>query len=366
MRMKKCRATRVGLWVFLAGFAGASISSGTQDPDMILGSPSVSSNALVFTLNAQSGVSYTIQASSNLLDWVAVGTNADPGITRTITISNPPDGPSYYRAARGPLPLFGFALAAKGLITIAVGGVDSFDGSLGPWTPAMARANATVLTDTNTAGAISLVAVGYIHGNAVTGPGGTVTVSGGSSVSGTITHDANIEIHDVAAPTFSTFSTSLSGGTVNGTNYTYIATNGNYKLTNLNVSSGQSMVVNGNVVIYCTSVANNCVSVGGSGFIYITPGSSLTLYIAGPSTITGVVNGSQPANTCIIYGLPTCRAMGFSGGASFTGVLDAPEADVTLSGAAIWSGAVIVSSIYMSNNGGFHYDENLARVGPTR
>jgi len=366
LTMKECRAHRVGLWVFLAGFAGASITFGAQDPGMILGSPSVSNNAVTFTLNAESGVSYTILTSSNLVDWVAVATNADPGITRTITISNPPAGPSYYRAARDPLPLFGFALTAKGRITFSNGRVDSFDGANGPYSPATATSNAVVVTDSTNSPAINLTGNAYIHGNAVTGPGGTV--AGSAAVSGTISHDANIQINDVAPPVFDTFSTTLSGGTVNGTNYTYIAGMGNYLVTHLSIASGQSMLVNGNAVIYCTSTANNCVNVGGSGFIYIAPGASLTLYVAGPSMISGdgVVNGNQRASDCYIYGLPSCTAMTLVGSANFTGVMDAPEANFTLSGGAIWSGAGIVNSIDFSAGASMHYDENLARVGPTR
>jgi len=348
------------LCVFLAGFAGASIAFGAQDPDMILSSPSVSSNAFTFTLNAQSGVSYTIQASSNLLDWVAVGTNADPGITRTITITNPPDGPSYYRAARNPI--FAGGLTAKGKISLTNSYLDSFDSSDtnysnpdGSYNPAKAKANAVALTNTNMDGAISLSGGSVIYGAAITGPGGTVTGASGAT---TIRHTANVQINDVAAPSFSTFSISLPSGTVGGTNYTYVAGTGNYKVPSLSISGGKSMVVNGNAVIYCTSTANS-VSVSGSGFIYITPGSSLMLYMGGASTISGggMVNGNLRANTCSIYGLPTCTSLAYSGSANLYAVVDVPEAVFTFAGGQGWCGAGTANSFSISGSGGVHYDE---------
>jgi len=377
--MKKCRATRVGLWVFLAGFAGASISFGAQDPGMILGSPSESSNLVTFTLSTKPGVSYTIQASSNLVDWVAVGTNADPCITRTITISNRPDGPSYYRAARGPLPLPRGGLVAKGNIAFSGGAyLDSFDSSDtnysnpdGSYNHDKAKDNAMALTDMNATGAISLNG-GYIASAVITGPGGTVTLSGGAAVGdiawitssntgiepGHSRNSANVQINDVAAPSFGAFSISLPSGTVGGTNYTYVATNGNYMVPSLGISGGKSMVVNGNAVIYCTSTAN-CVSVSGSGFIYITPGSSLTLYMAGSSTISGggVVNGNLRADTFYIYGLPTCTAMTYSGSATLYAVVDVPEAILTFAGGQGWCGAGTANSFSISGSSGVHYDE---------
>jgi len=364
--MKEHRASRVGWRVLLGLFTGASMIFAAQDPGMVLGSPSVSGNGFNFTLNAESGVSYTIEASSNLLDWVAVDTNTAPGILRFITITNPPADLSYFRAARAPLPLFGGGITAKGQIKMSGGAyLDSYDSANGPYSAATARSNAVALTDSANFGAISLSG-GYIAGVAATGPGGTITLSGSATIKGSTRNDANIQIDDVAAPVFSTYSTTLPAGQVNGTNYNFVAGTGNYQVSTLTIFSGK-MVVNGDAVIYVTYMGNNAVVVSGGGFIYITPGSRLTLYCAGQMVISGggIANGNQDTSKLTIYGLPTCTAVTYSGSAAFYGTMDAPEAAFTFSSLASAFGAFIVSSANLQG-GGVHYDENLARGDPTR
>ena len=378
--MKKCRTSRIGWLIGLVNFVGAFIPLGAQVPGMVLSSPSVSSNGFQFSLNAESGVGYAIQASSNLVDWIAVGTNTDPGITRAVTITNPPAGANYYRAARDPLPLF-TGLTAKGTIQFFGGAyLDSFDSTNGPYSLALARSNAVALTDSTTNGAIFLSGGAYIAGNAVTGPGGTVTTTNGAIVTGTIGNNANVQINDPTFPTFFTNSGSPysivvpPGGLLGGTNYDAIFTNKNYELSSLGFGGGSpnfgtKMAVTGNVVIYLTQTGNNVFVVGGPAFVYIAPGASLTIFSAGNVTISGggVVNGNQNANTCFIYGLKTCTAVTYAGGANFIGVVDAPEANVIFSGPErVWSGAGIANSFNISGTSGVHYDENLARVGPTR
>ncbi|HXI70991.1 MAG TPA: hypothetical protein VNN22_11615 [Verrucomicrobiae bacterium] len=361
------RASRVGWRVLLGLFAGASMIFAAQDPGMVLSSPVVSGNGFNFTLNAESGVSYTIEASSNLLDWVAVDTNTGPGILRFITITNPPADLGYFRAARAPLPLFGGGITAKGKIQMSGGAyLDSYDSANGPYSAGTARSNAVALTDSANFGAISLSG-GYIAGVAATGPGGTITLSGSATIKGSTRNDANIQIDDVTAPVFSTYSTTLPAGQVNGTNYNFVATTGNYQVSTLNIGSGK-MVVNGDAVVYVTYTGNNAVVVSGSGFIYITPGSSLTIYSAGNMVMSGggIVNGNQDASKLTIYGLPTCTQIIYSGSANFYGVVNAPEAAFTLSSpVAAAFGAFIVNSANLIG-GGVHYDEHLARGGPTR
>jgi len=220
-----------------------------------------------------------------------------------------------------------------------------------------------VVTDSTNSSAINMTGGAFIHGNAVTGPLGTV--GGSAAVSGTISHDANVQINDVAAPTFGAYSISLPSGKVNGTNYTYVAGTGNYLLSTLSIGGGKSMVVNGNAVIYCNSTANNCVVVSGSGYIYIAPGGSLTLYVAGPSTIsgTGLVNGTQSASACYIYGLPTCTAMTYSGSANYIGVVDTPEAAFTFSGGETASGSFTAKTVTISGGSKVLIDTCLGGSG---
>jgi hypothetical protein len=260
-------------------------------------------------------------------------------------------------------PNVGVGVFGKSSIAFSGGAfLDSYSSCDGSYGTNNVGTNAVASSNAGTAGAINLSG-GYIAGVAATGPGGTVTLSGSAHINGTTRHDANQQIDDVTAPVFSTYSTSIPSGMVNGTNYLHVAGTGNYMVSTLaDISSNtKGMVVNGNAVIYVTSTGNNAVVVSGSGFIYITPGSSLTLYSAGNITISGggVVNGSQVPSDCYIYGLPTCTAVTYSGSAAFIGVLDAPEALLTLSGGSGSFGSFTANTVKISGSSGVHADSCL-------
>jgi hypothetical protein len=381
--MKECRATRMGLWVLLGEFASVSIILGAQDPGLLLSSPSVSRNGFQFTLNAESGVSYTIQASTNLLDWVPVGTNADPGITRTITITNPLDGQSFYRAARDPLPLFGFALAANNGIVLSGGGaVDSYDSSDtnystdGLYDPAKRKDNASVVSNLRTNIALQTniaiqVGTSRIYGRVATGPGGTVTITSGSVgdrawidggnvgiQSGYVTDDMNVWFPTNMPPPGPYLPIPPP------TLYITYLGNGTYSGSNLSINGGRALIVTGNAILYVTGD----VTVTGSGYVYVEPGASLILYIGGRATFTGggVVNATGLAANFSYYGLPSNTSLVYSGASPLIGTVYAPQANFFLSGGSGMYGAAIVNSFTSSGSSPVHYDENLARVGPTR
>src|SRR5216683_2114437 len=116
------------LW-FLASLS-APAAFGAQDPFLILSQPVWTNNQLQFSLTGESGVTYVIEGSSNLQTWTPVATNNDPGIARVVVLG-PTGDAGYFRAARGPLPLFGGAMITK--LNIDLKGnsttVDSYDSS---------------------------------------------------------------------------------------------------------------------------------------------------------------------------------------------------------------------------------------------
>jgi hypothetical protein len=300
--------------------------------------------------------------------YTAVQLTAYPTIWSTGYVATPFAGSKTFvrrlvRVVTHKSPTYGGGITAKDTVTMSGGAyVNSFDGSQGPYNPATATQNATVLTDGNRTDIIGISGSGTIYGNAVTGPNGTVT---GGTVTGTIRHDANVQINDIAPPSFSSYSiTKPRSGTLNGTNYSHLFTAGNYELANLHIGNNP-MAVSGNVVIYCTFTGNNIVNVSGSGFIYISPGSSLTIYSAGNISISGsgVVNGNQSASDCFIYGLPTCTTAVYSGSSVFYGVVNTPEAAFTFSGGAGAAGSFTANTVTISGSGGVHYDTSLGGNG---
>lgn len=263
---------------------------------------------------------------------------------------------------------------AKGAISMVGNAyVDSYDSSNpnycsnGQYVASLHQANATVLTDSDAAGAISAKT---ILGTAVTGPTGTVTggpigdtnYTGSGIESGHDENDANVQFNDNSAPfAFNTGITPISGSyTNNGTNYQYVLGSGDYSMTSL---SSPTMLITGKPTILYVSGSLDLTG----GFIYINPGASLQIYLGGSVNMAGggIVNGNGVATNLYVYGLPTCTSMQFSGNAEFVGVVNAPEADVSYKGNADFCGSLIANTVSMVGKGNFHCDTGIIAQGVT-
>jgi choice-of-anchor A domain-containing protein len=89
------------------------------------------------------------------------------------------------------------------------------------------------------------------------------------------------------------------------------------------------------------------------------------MYVNGNVNISGagVVNGTQSASQCAIYGLPGCTTITCGNSGAFIGTVYAPEAALTVSGSGGVSGGFTASTITVSNSGQVHYDEHLTTLG---
>ncbi len=272
--------------------------------------------------------------------------------------------------------LFVKGLVAKGQIDLKGNNVrvDSFDSSDptassgGAYDPSKFRQNGDVATDSRLINSLS-VGNADIYGDVSTGPGGTIAVGAQGFVTGTIADDMNVSFPDVSIP-YTTGATPI-GGTVGGTSYTYVLSSGNYLMNgDLSMSgNNQRILVTGNVALY----VKGSISIAGSAYIRIANGGKLILYVGGASASVGgngVVNLNTDASKFFYYGLPSNTSVSFSGNAAFTGVIYAPSAALSLGGGGNntydFVGASISSTVTMNGHYNFHYDENLARVGPTR
>lgn len=67
-------------------------------------SPHIVNNQFLFSYNANPGLSYVVQDSSNLLAWIPLSTNV--AASSTVTVTNPvnPSGSAYFRVGRLPNP----------------------------------------------------------------------------------------------------------------------------------------------------------------------------------------------------------------------------------------------------------------------
>jgi hypothetical protein len=254
---------------------------------------------------------------------------------------------------------------------------DSFDSSdpnysdNGKYSAAKRRANAKAMTNIGKGAAMNLGG-GRIYGSVVTGPEGVVTVGSGavgdlafiSSGSEKIQdghkqNDSNLQFDDVEPPfLYGTGSTPVPN--LLSTN-TWILGSGNYQMGTVTINGGRTMLVTGNATLY----VNGNFSASGSGRLYIAPGASLKLYIAGTTSFSGngIVNDTGRSRNLSIYGLNSSRSISYSGTSAFIGTVYAPHADFSFSGSAGAFGAFTGKTINVSGAVIVSYDEDLKNMG---
>jgi hypothetical protein len=285
--------------------------------------------------------------------------------------------------------LFTKGMVAKGEIDLSGNNIrsDSFDSTDpnystgGKYDSTKAKANGDVATNSSLIDSLD-VWNAEVFGHVSTGPGGNVKIGSNGSVGDTAWHaagkkglqpgyfsdDMNVSFPDVEAP-FTGGGFTPTTGTVSGTNYSYVLGTGNWQMTGLSLNTSGAMLVNGTAVLYVTGD----VSLGGQAYIYIAPGASLQMYVAGANTSLGgkgVVNDNATAAAFGYWGLPSNTSISFGGNAAFTGTIYAPQAVLTLGGGGStvydFVGACMTSSVKMNGHFKFHYDEALKSFGPRR
>ena len=285
-----------------------------------------------------------------------------------VTATNPPSAFNYAIAANNPVKLSGNAV------------VDGFNSSGFPdamtayATATNRNANGGIATNSRQTPAIS-VGTAYVFGRAVTGPGGTVATAGGAvgDADWNANHtgldpeyfedNMNVDFQDNSAPQGAFASvTATPGGGSNITYLTYSSSTYIYKTDSL-VSNDKTkpVIVTGNATLW---VQNN-LSVSGSGYIYIAPGASLTLYVGGTASISGggIVNATGLPQNFTYLGLPSNKVLNYSGAANFIGTINAPRADFAISGGSSVYGAVICNSFSSTGGSSVHYDQSVRGGG---
>ena len=158
-----------------------------------------------------------------------------------------------------------------------------------------------------------------------------------------------------------------------GYNYTLTSTNvtytTNYYANIINTGDYYATSLSGSTLVTGSArlVLPNGLS-GGENFTIASTGS-LQVYAGGTScAINGnnVINQPGLAEKFILYCAPTVTSFSLSGNAGFTGVLVAPNVNISLNGGGNntidFIGAMIVNSVTMNGHFNFHYDEALGRL----
>lgn len=277
-------------------------------------------------------------------------------------------------------------IQAKGRINLSgPSWLDSFDSTNpkestnGKYDPAKRSANGLALSNSPEADSVH-VGSGHVYGRVTSGPGplsgpeATVTYTSGAVggaawnagnsgiQDGYASNDANVQFNDVSPPfSWGSGFSPVAGPGGDGTNYDWVVGPGNNQLANVNISFGKKMLVTGEATLY----VNGNFNTSSSGYVYLAPGASLTLYIAGTATVsgTGVINGSGFARNFSVFGLPSCTAFSYSGTSAFIGTVYAPSADFSFSGSAGAFGSFTANTVTVSGGAHIAYDKGLNAIG---
>jgi hypothetical protein len=308
---------------------------------------------------------------------VSISTNAAPTIISTGSARVPP-GTNYISrtvAVSCRKQTSAVGILAKSKITFSgTSIVDSFDSRVGPYSLLTHKDGAVLMCNGGTNGSVD-IGTAQVYGKAATGAGGTVTVdnlNGGSLgdlawhagsntgiQTGTTSDDVNASFPSNSPPTG--FFLTPGGGTVGGTNYTYVLDSGSYQKSSFVVGAGGKAIVTGNVELYVTGDF----VISGTGYMWIAPGASLKLYVNGKFAVsgTGIANGTGQAANLTVLGLNGNTTCAYSGASAFVGTINCPEAAMAVSGSGGIYGAATAKTIIVSGGAALHYDEALSGSG---
>ena len=271
--------------------------------------------------------------------------------------------------------------------------IDAYDSAVGPWHATTNRLDrATVATNLATNGGLE-VNNADIFGSVATG-GGKPLVGPNGSVRGAtspntlpdntdpnnVRTDFSYNIPDATTPTAAPISlgavtnslTLPRAGDTPGADGRYTYSASSIDLTNkaITISGAVDLIVTGNI-----SIGGN----SGSITVGSTAGTQLQLYAAGNVSLggQGTVNQTSSPPNMTIYGTRTQaqaatlgrQVFSLSGNAAFSGLVYAPNAEVTLSGggsAGRFDGAIIGYSVTFNGNYDFHYDVQLEGIESER
>ena len=261
-----------------------------------------------------------------------------------------------------PIKTAPFTKALFGQLDLDVGGsvfTDSYESDQGSY--ASQAVNVHPVTGDTYAGSkghlgsnsnISLFGSVTILGDAVPGPGASVSLSGGAYVDGATTPA------DVATPLPPvTYDPPVSSSGDFGVSSSTTITAGTYRYDEFTAKGNAVVTVEGDVTLYI----DGDFSVTAQAVLKIDNGGSLTIYHGGEDfTLTGggALNVTQLPEKLQIYSSATL--VKFTGNSGFHGVIYAPDADIEPTGTSDVHGSFAGKKISVNGDVKFHYDELLS------
>jgi len=272
---------------------------------------------------------------------------------RTVTV---------YLASDSP---FNYGVFAKGSIGLSENvTIDSYDSSKGNYGGSNVKSNGDLGTNSTSDEAIELSNNVTVKGDVSTGSGGTVDSGENVTVTGSTTHDNNIDVPSVSVP--SSLSSLTSGGALSvAKKDTTTLSAGSYKYTSITLGEKSTLSITGAVNLYLTSTSSALTSTN-NGTISIASGASLTVYVNGVVAFDNNVtinNSSKTPSNFVLYSTYSgSNGVTVENNGGMYGVVYAPDTDVSISNNGIVYGAVIGKTIEASNNAYVHYDEKVTAL----
>jgi hypothetical protein len=266
--------------------------------------------------------------------------------------------------------------------------VDSFDSSnpvfstQGRYDPSKARDGGDIFTSSSMIDGIRLGGSARVYGHLASGSGGTVNVTGAAAVGdptfngggiqpGWWTNNMNFSMPSVSLPYTSALiphsgyvvsTTYINGTTIYTTNfYDHVLIGGDYSYGD--ALSGKTLVISD-----ARLVLPNGLQLSNNDRIEIVRGT-LEIYCGGATCNIdgqGITNKTGYAGRLLVYCLPSVTNLTLSGGSGFTGVIVAPNADMTINSTGSqfdFVGCSMTKSLTNAGNLGFHFDEALYQIG---
>src|SRR3989338_2264942 len=262
---------------------------------------------------------------------------------------------SYYREIKVTLEGSGlFSYAAFGDNSVTLGGngaTDSYNSSDGAYGGENIGSNGDVGTNGDEEGAVTVNGENaQVNGDAATGPEGTI--EGEENITGSKTHDNNVELSAVSIPSeLSSLSDSGDMHLSNDDDSDALSA-GDYQFSSIQISGG-TLTLSGTVRIYLTDSHSLNISGGGS----LVVNGQLELYVAGDCNVggSGIVNDSGLPSNLVIYSTyessGECNGFTLSGNSAFYGAVYAPNANLKVSGDGDIYGALVGKTATVTGNG---------------
>lgn len=300
--------------------------------------------------------------SETIGDIAVTGDNTSPGHYLITSKGFVPDMANPTAKKTVKVKVFPHALFNNGLFgtsSVSISGnsvIDSYDSSIGPYSPITARANA----DVGTNGILSISDNAVVKGDALIGPNGSASGVTQANVTGEIFYSGEeVELAEVELPDYLAALSSLGDLTIGGQNEVTLPS-GNYRYENISVTGQSALTISANTNLYVST----SFTVAGQAMV-ITQGA-VEIYLGGDGSFAGkgIVNETGLPNNLEIYGLGDDTSLSFGGLNDFYGTIYAPDSTIYMGGNATYFGAVAGSSITLGGNNAFHYDEALSQNGP--